>query len=65
MRYILSINQNLFDAIQHGDALKRLFVLSLQMSALNSNNTFDGLDEPVRPTPGGRKRRLDKENHKK
>ncbi len=30
------------------------------MSALNSNNTFDGLDEPVRPTPGGRKR-----NHKK
>ncbi len=22
------------------------------MSALNSNNTFDGLDEPVRPTPG-------------
>ncbi len=28
------------------------------MSALNSNNTFDGLDEPVR-------RRLDKENHKK
>ncbi len=21
------------------------------MSALNSNNTFDGLDEPVRPTP--------------
>ncbi len=36
-----------------------------KMSALNSNNTFDGLDEPVRPTPGGRKRRLDKENHKK
>ncbi len=35
------------------------------MSALNSNNTFDGLDEPVRRTPGGRKRRLDKENHKK
>ncbi len=35
------------------------------MSALNSNNTFDGLDEPVRPTPGGIKRRLDKENHKK
>ncbi len=35
------------------------------MSALNSNNAFDGLDEPVRPTPGGRKRRLDKENHKK
>ncbi len=35
------------------------------MSALNSNKTFDGLDEPVRPTPGGRKRRLDKENHKK
>ncbi len=35
------------------------------MSALNSNNTFDGLDEPVRPTPEGRKRRLDKENHKK
>ncbi len=35
------------------------------MSVLNSNNTFDGLDEPVRPTPGGRKRRLDKENHKK
>ncbi len=35
------------------------------MSALNSNNTFDGLDEPVRPTPGGRKRRLEKENHKK
>ncbi len=34
-------------------------------STLNSNNTFDGLDEPVRPTPGGRKRRLDKENHKK
>ncbi len=34
------------------------------MSALNSNNTFDGLDEPVRPTTGGRKRRLDKENHK-
>ncbi len=32
------------------------------MSALNSNNTFDGLDEPVRPTPGGRKRRLDKKN---
>ncbi len=24
------------------------------MSALNSNNTFDGLDESVRPTPGGR-----------
>ncbi len=22
------------------------------MSALNSNNTFDGLDETVRPTPG-------------
>ncbi|KAI7804172.1 putative BTB/POZ domain-containing protein KCTD1-like [Triplophysa rosa] len=36
-----------------------------KMSALNSNNTFDGLDEPVRPTPGSRKRRLDKENHKK
>ncbi len=35
------------------------------MSALNSNNAFDGLDEPVRPAPGGRKRRLDKENHKK
>ena len=35
------------------------------MSALNCSNTFDGLDEPVRPTPGGRKRRLDKENHKK
>ncbi len=35
------------------------------MSALNSNNTFDGLDEPVRPTPGGRKRWLDKENQKK
>ncbi len=35
------------------------------MSVLNSNNTFDGLDEPVRPTHGGRKRRLDKENHKK
>ncbi len=35
------------------------------MSALNSNDTFDGLDEPVRPTLGGRKRRLDKENHKK
>ncbi len=35
------------------------------MSALNSNNNFDGLDEPVRPTPGGRKRRLDKENHQK
>ncbi len=35
------------------------------MSALNSNNTFDGLHEPVRPTPGGRKHRLDKENHKK
>ncbi len=34
------------------------------MSALNSNNTFDGLDEPVRPTPGGRKHRLDKENKK-
>ncbi len=34
------------------------------MSALNSNNTFDGLDEPVRPTPGGRKRRLDKDNKK-
>ncbi len=34
------------------------------MSALNSNNTFDGLDEPVRPTPGGRKRRLDKEKNK-
>ncbi|CAL8362099.1 unnamed protein product, partial [Arctogadus glacialis] len=31
----------------------------------NYNNTFDGQDEPVRPTPGGRKRRLDKENHKK
>ncbi len=30
MRYILSINQNLFDAIQHGDVLKRLFMLSLQ-----------------------------------
>ncbi len=36
-----------------------------KMSALYSNNTFDGLDEPVRPTPGGRKRRLDKENQKK
>ncbi len=35
------------------------------MSALNSNNTFDGLDEPVRPTPGGRKCRLDKEKKKK
>ena len=35
------------------------------MSALNTCNTFDGLDEPVRPTPGGRKRRLDKGNHKK
>ncbi len=35
------------------------------MSALNSNNTFDGLDEPVRPTPGGRKRRLDKKKKKK
>ncbi len=34
------------------------------MSALNSNNTFDGLDEPVRHIPGG-KRRLDKEYHKK
>ncbi len=39
MRYVLSTNQNLFDAIQHGDVFK--------MSALNSNNTFDGLDEPV------------------
>ncbi len=36
-----------------------------KMSALNSNNTFDGLDEPVRPTPAGGKRRLDKENLKK
>ncbi len=35
------------------------------MSALNSNNTFDGLDEPVRPTPGGRKCRLDKKKNKK
>ncbi len=34
------------------------------MSALNSNNIFDGLDEPVRPTPGGRKRRLDKKKKK-
>ncbi len=33
------------------------------MSALNSNNTFDGLDEPVRPTPGVEN--ADKENHKK
>ncbi len=65
MRYILSINQNSFDAIQHDDALKRLFVLSLQNECFNTNNTFDGLDEPVRPTPGGRKRWLDKENHKK
>ncbi len=67
MRYVLSINQNSFDAIQHDDALKRLFVLSLQNECfkLSLNNTFDGLDEPVRPTPGGRKRRLDKENHKK
>ncbi len=23
-----------------------------KMSALNSNNTVDGLDEPVKPTPG-------------
>ncbi len=30
------------------------------MSALNSNNTFDGLDEPVRPTPGGRKKKKKK-----
>ncbi len=58
MRYILSINQNSFDAIQHDDALKRLFVLSLQTLLM-------ALDEPVRPTPGGRKRRLDKENQKK
>ncbi len=29
MRYILSTNQNSFDAIQHDDALNRLFVLSL------------------------------------
>ncbi len=28
--YYMSINQNLFDVIQHDDALKRLFVLSLQ-----------------------------------
>ncbi len=35
------------------------------MSALNSNNTFDGLDEPVRPTSGGRKRRLDKKKKKR
>ncbi len=35
------------------------------MSALNSNNTFDGLDEAVKPTPGGRKRRLDKEKSQK
>ncbi len=28
MRYILSTNQNSFDAIQHDDALNRLFVLS-------------------------------------
>ncbi len=36
------------------------------MSALNSNNTFDGLDEPVmRPTPGVEKRRTDKEITKK
>ncbi len=27
---VLSINQNSFDAIQHDDALKRLFVLGLQ-----------------------------------
>ncbi len=35
------------------------------MSALNSNNTFDGLDEPVRPTPGGRKHRQKKKKKKK
>ncbi len=64
MRYILSINQNSFDAIQHDEALKRFLCSVFKMSALNSNNTFDGLDEPVRPTPGGRKRRLDKENKK-
>ncbi len=61
---VLSTNQNSFDAIQHDDALKRLCSV-FKMSALNSNNTFDGLDEPVRPTPGVRKCRLDKENHKK
>ncbi|KAK0154977.1 hypothetical protein N1851_002695 [Merluccius polli] len=32
------------------------------MSALNA---FDGTDEPVRPTLGGRKRRLNMENHRK
>ncbi len=38
------------------------------MSALNSNNTFDGLDEPVRPTPGIEKQtgqRKSQKNNKK
>ncbi len=35
------------------------------MSALNSNNTFDGLDEPVRPTPGGRKCKKKEKKKKK
>ena len=35
------------------------------MSASNYVNTFDGLDEPVRPKPAGRKRLLYQENHKK
>ena len=35
------------------------------MSASNYVNAFDGLDEPVRPTPGGRKHWLDPQNHKK
>ncbi|XP_034047172.1 uncharacterized protein LOC117528648 [Thalassophryne amazonica] len=28
-------------------------------------NTFDGSDEPVRPTSGGRRRRLNKDNHER
>lgn len=35
------------------------------MSVFNCNNNFDGLDESVKPTAGGRKRRMNKENHKK
>ncbi len=66
MRYVLSINQNSFDAIQHGNAFEAFVCAqSSKWVLLNSNNTFDGLDEPVRPTPGGRKRRLDKDNKKK
>ena len=68
MRYILSTNLNSVSVLGNRTRLRseaREVCGSVFKMSSNHNNTFDGQDEPVRPTPGGRKRRLDKENHKK